>query len=116
MRADSVRVCGGGGSSALWNQIKADVLQRPVHQPRVLETTALGAAMLAGVGVGAFSDLEEAGERLVHIESTFEPRRETGAIYDRHSALYRRLYPNLRDIFWGLGDGEMAIIEGDGTG
>jgi xylulokinase len=104
LRADTLRVCGGGGSSALWNQIKADVLQRPVHQPHVLETTALGAAMLAGVGAGAFSGLEEAGERLVHIERTFEPRRETGAIYDRHFALYRSLYPSLRDTFWGLAD------------
>jgi xylulokinase len=42
LRADTLRVCGGGGASRLWNQIKADVLHRLVLQPRVLETTDPG--------------------------------------------------------------------------
>jgi len=104
LRADTLRVCGGGGASRLWNQIKADVLHRPVLQPRVLETTALGASILAGVGIGMFDGLEEAGERMAHIERTFEPHPEAGAHYDKLFTLYRGLYPSLRDAFRRLGD------------
>jgi xylulokinase len=103
LRVDALRVCGGGGVSRLWNQIKADVLHRPVLQPRVLETTALGASILAGVGIGVFDGLEEAGERMVHIERAFEPHPEAGARYDTLFAIYRSLYPSLRDAFWRLG-------------
>jgi len=104
-RADALRVCGGGGASELWNQVKADVLHRPVLQPRVLETTALGAAMLAGVGIGAFDGLREAGECMVHIEAIFQPRPETRARYDQLFTLYRNLYPRLRDTFRCLSEG-----------
>jgi len=50
-RIDEVRVCGGQSLSWEWNQIKADALHRPVLQPRVLETTALGASSIGIAGM-----------------------------------------------------------------
>ena len=55
-----LRVDGGASRSAPLLQIQADLLGRPVVRPRVVETTALGAAALAGIGVGAL-DVAEFG-------------------------------------------------------
>ncbi len=55
-------------------QFLADILGVSVDRPKVIETTALGAAMLAGVGAGVFSSLTDAGARCVHSEQRYEPR------------------------------------------
>ena len=55
-----VTVVGGGSRSPAWNQIKAGVLGRPIRVPRIREASALGAALLAGVGAGVYGDLDEA--------------------------------------------------------
>ena len=72
--ADEIRVVGGGARSRLWLQMKADVTG---HRVRVLaddEATALGAAMLAGVGAGTFADLDEAIGALTTLDAVaFEP-------------------------------------------
>src|SRR5207247_7222433 len=47
---------GGAGRGRLWPQIMADVLGVPVHIPAVTESSALGAAICAGVGAGVYSD------------------------------------------------------------
>jgi len=82
---------GGGAKSSLWCQIIADVMDIPLSIPEVVETTSLGAAILAGVGVGLFPDVVEAAERMVRIESRCEPRAEWRACYDAIYALYCEL-------------------------
>lgn len=65
MKADSdidileLRVDGGAAANDLLMQFQADVLQAPVVRPKMLETTALGAAYLAGLAVGYWKDQEE---------------------------------------------------------
>lgn len=54
-----LKVDGGAAQNNLLLQLQADLLQRPVSRPQTVETTALGAAMLAGLGVGFWQDLEE---------------------------------------------------------
>ena len=54
-------------------QFLANLVDVSVDRPRVTETTALGAAMLAGVGAGVFSSLDEAGQRCVRSDRRFEP-------------------------------------------
>lgn len=68
-----VRVVGGGARSDLWNQLKADVLGVPYLQLNQTEAAALGSAVLAGFGVGVFSDFEEAVGRFVLPMRRFEP-------------------------------------------
>ena len=58
-------------------QFLADIVGVNVDRPKVIETTALGAAMLAGVGAGVFNSLTEAGVRCVHSEQRFTPLMET---------------------------------------
>ncbi len=62
-RLSSLRVDGGGAKDDLLLQIQADFLGIPVERPKVMETTALGAYYVAGLGVGIFSSTEEIEKR-----------------------------------------------------
>jgi glycerol kinase len=79
MREDSeidlttLRVDGGAVRNDLLMQIQADVLGVPVQRPAVTETTALGAAYLAGLGVGYWKDVNSLAQQWT-VERTFEPR------------------------------------------
>jgi glycerol kinase len=68
----ALRVDGGATANNLLMQMQADVLGIPVHRPRVLETTALGAAFLAGLAVGFWKDVRDL-ERSWQLERVFEP-------------------------------------------
>lgn len=76
-RPQSLRVDGGMVVNDWLCQFLADVLEVTVERPRVTETTALGAAMLAGLGVGAFTSLEELAG-IWHAEQRFSPAMEAG--------------------------------------
>lgn len=81
-------VFGGGASkSDLWCQIVADVLNIKVKVPVVKESTALGAAICAGVGVGVYGSFNEAIDQVVKFEKTFEPIETNRFIYD---GLYKK--------------------------
>jgi glycerol kinase len=78
-----LRVDGGASANDLLMQFQADILQVPVVRPRVLETTALGAAYLAGLAVGYWSSMQEI-ESLWQSARTFEPlMREDEALKRR---------------------------------
>jgi glycerol kinase len=68
-----LRVDGGATANNLLMQFQADLLGVPVVRPRITETTALGAAYLAGLGVGFWSSLDELS-RNWQVERRFEPR------------------------------------------
>jgi len=68
-----LRVDGGAAANNLLLQFQADLLGIPVIRPQVTETTALGAAYLAGVATGVYRDLSELSAQW-HMERTFEPR------------------------------------------
>src|SRR5213083_421013 len=71
-----LRVDGGAAANDLLMQFQADLLQMPVLRPRGLETTALGAAYLAGLTVNLWKSREEVAEYW-KLERRFEPRMET---------------------------------------
>ncbi|MDX2052515.1 MAG: glycerol kinase GlpK [Polyangiaceae bacterium] len=68
----TLRVDGGASQNNLLMQLQADIAQVSVERPRELETTARGAAMLAGIGAGLFSGPEDAA-RLLVVDRRFEP-------------------------------------------
>ena len=94
-----VQVVGGGARSRLWRQIKADVTGLPVALPQTIETTALGAAMLALVGVGLSPSLEDATHQIVRIVEVRDPHPETQACYEEYYQLYRATYHALLPVF-----------------
>jgi xylulokinase len=94
-----LRVVGGGAKSRLWNQIKADVTGLPVGVPEVTETTALGAAFLALVGVGAYTSLSEASEHIVQIRERIDPDPSLQSAYTEAYERYRQTYFALLPVF-----------------
>jgi xylulokinase len=101
-KVEKIRIAGGGAKSELWNQIRADVTGRCIEKLQVLETGTLGAAMLAGLGIGAFKNLTEVSKQMVHIASLVEPEREHTKQYDKMFKIYKRLYPLLKPVFHKL--------------
>jgi L-xylulokinase len=67
-------VCGGGVRSSEWTQLLADVLDIRIEVTDSNEAGARGAAMLAGVGTGQFTDFGQAAERWVHVVRSQNPR------------------------------------------
>jgi autoinducer 2 (AI-2) kinase len=78
---------GGASKGKLWPRIMADVLGLPVSVPRVKESTALGAAMFAGIGAGLYPDVATAARNVVSFEATIDPDPET---HNRYRVLYER--------------------------
>ena len=95
---DEIVFTGGGAKGQLWSQIVADVLGVPVRVPQVKESTALGAAIYAGLGAGIYDDLETVVDRLVRFERTFEPDPTTRTTYDDQYARWRELYARILDL------------------
>jgi xylulokinase len=93
---------GGGSASAVWNQIKADVLQVPIRLPRAAPGAPLGDALAAGVATGVYASFEDAVRRVVRVEREFAPDPALRARYDALYRVYLGLYPALRESFAAL--------------
>jgi xylulokinase len=98
-----VRLSGGGTQSPLWRQILCDVLNTDLAVVNVTEGAAFGAALLAGVGIGVWPDVNAACRSVVETTHRYHPRSESASRYELQYQQYRRLYPALKDIFHGLG-------------
>lgn len=90
-RVTEVRVTGGGEKSAVWNRIKADILGVPVVQILGGGGAPMGAALLAGYGVGVVKDLQEAAARWVRTGTVTEPDPARAAVARRRLARYEEL-------------------------
>lgn len=93
---------GGGGKSSLWRQIIADVCNTPVLLTRCEEHECLGAAILAGVGVGAYPSLEDAAKRTISVVDRNAPDVKTHEEYEKTYQVYVSLYEKLKDSFHEL--------------
>jgi len=97
--ADYLTICGGGSQSRFWNQIKADIIQRPVKPVEIKESACLGAAILASVGIGMFQELQGACSQMLRFKETIEPNTINAAVYEDAYHKYLNIYPGLRPIF-----------------
>lgn len=95
-RLATVRLMGGSTRLELLTQLKATISGRPIHVPEIVEGSALGAALLAGIGCGAFHSAEEAFASLRLRERTYPPDPAAGQLYGRlYQEVYLALYPAL---------------------
>jgi xylulokinase len=90
------RASGGGARSRLWLEIVASVLGLPLERCIVDEGSAFGAALLAGVASGTFSNAQEAVAACIHVRETVEPNAAWAERYADGYARYRALYPAIR--------------------
>ena len=99
---DSVRVCGGGARSALWNQLKATTLRRPVDVLETLEAGVLGATLL-GMVAAASGELPELADHHVRVRTTIDPAPDAQVRADQLYAVYADTYRALEPLFPRLG-------------
>jgi xylulokinase len=90
---------GGASNSRLWTQIKADVTGKTIKVPSSDTATTLGAAILAGVGVGVYRDFREAVEQTIVITRVQEPDMEAHEQYKKYMETYLKLSEALTPIF-----------------
>ena len=95
---DDVYSSGGGTHSALGLKLRATLSGRRFHVMRCPEAVCLGAAMLAGVAVGAYSSFAEAVRVLAREEGVVEPDSVLASTYARQVQQYRALYPALAPV------------------
>jgi L-ribulokinase len=99
------RVINAGGvpqNNAVLNQVYADVLGKPVLVPDGVPTS-LGSGIMALMAAGAYPSIEAAQDALCLPHKTYQPEPKTVAIYER-------LYPLYRDVYFALGEREAAAI------
>lgn len=94
-----VRASGGGTKGALWRQIMASVLEAELVTVNTTEGAAYGAAILAGVGAGAWADVPSASDACIKITGSTQPESSQVEGYQKAYSLYQELYPALRSSF-----------------
>ncbi|NUQ51208.1 MAG: xylulokinase [Phycisphaerales bacterium] len=91
----AIRIGGGAAKSSLWRQIQADVYAMPVALPNTEEGPALGAAIMAGVGAGAWTSVQEACGAIIKDQLVVEPGPDLSR-YQSSREVHASLYPSLR--------------------
>lgn len=114
LSARRARVTNGGARSTLWKQVTADVLGLPLEQITDHPGSSLGAAFVAGKGVGTFAEWGQI-ERFIRVAETIEPDPGVQSVYRDHYAIYREIYERNHSLFLRLGDPGRQGRDGPGT-
>ena len=102
MVINRIHASGGAVRSALWRQMLADVFGTEIVRTNVVEGAAYGAAMLAGIGTKQYANAIEASDALIQVEETIEPDPDSRMVYKDTYAIYRSLYPQLKESYRAL--------------
>lgn len=95
---EQIRASGGGSRSFSWRQIQADIFGKELVTLRTSEGSALGAALLAGVGARIYASVQESARQAIQVKECMAPRPENVRIYNRYYEVYRKLYPTVQDM------------------
>ena len=101
---ERVVMTGGGTRNAVWTRIRADVIGRPVEVVDDPDTTARGAAMIAGVGAGVFADFHAAARDMAAPTSVVTPDPAAVSTYDELYQVYTHLVDVLAPVSHRLAD------------
>jgi xylulokinase len=104
LSSSEVRASGGGGRSALWRQMQADMFDTDIVTINSSEGGALGVALLAGVGTGVYKSVPEACDTVIKAVSRQKPNKGNADVYRRCYPVYRNLYAVLKQSFRDIGD------------
>lgn len=102
IKPETMLVTGGGSRSELWRQMMADVFHCPVKTIGNEQGPALGAAILAGVGVGMYRDIQTACDRVVETSLAEKPDENRSEIYEQYYSLFAGLYQQMKESFHTL--------------
>ena len=97
-KLDRFIAVGGATRNRFWMQNKADIVGRSIEIPDVEEASPLGAAILAGIGIGLYENEEDAYQRVRRVGTTYDPDPHRSAKYSEWFRIYRDLYPATREV------------------
>lgn len=104
VKPESIVAIGGATNNTFWMQNKADVVGRPIEVPELDEAVPLGAAILAGIGVGLYRDEQDAFQHVTRPGRVYQPNRELTAKYAEWFKTFEQVYPALKDLHGRLHD------------
>jgi len=103
-RPSSIRLSGGGGKSAFWHQMFADIFAAHVSTLETQEGSAYGAALLALIGTGEYASARELCDRAIKESVVKEPQPETAKLYETRYQVFHSLYPALRAAYRAISE------------
>jgi Sugar (pentulose and hexulose) kinases len=95
---DKIRATGGGASSSLWLQMKADILNKTVISLGAAQSGTLGCIMLAGLACGIYKSMEEAEKIFIKERQTYYPNSQKHEEYKRIYKKYKKLYSAVKSV------------------
>lgn len=97
--AKQIVAVGGGASSKLWLQIRADIFGKEIHIPEYNEAGTLANAILCYTALGIFNSIEDAQREMVRYKETYRPRDNNVEIYQRNFEKYQRFYKLAKEFY-----------------
>ena len=95
VEVERIRATGGGTRSEWWTQLKSDMLGVPIEVASQPEPGTFGAALLAGLGIGIYKDIDEASSIMAGTSKKYYPRSERADLHMERLETYRKLVPTL---------------------
>ena len=95
---ERIRISGGGAKSTLWRQILSDIMRHPLSVVEVTEGAAMGAALLAGTGVGIWDSVQAACDSTISVHEQSFPGDAEPVYADLHER-FKELYPRLKGFY-----------------
>lgn len=89
---------GGGAHSKEWMQMKADMLNIPITALKTVDAGTVGSAMLTGIAIGVFDNLEDAASHMIEETVTYYPRSSMHEKYSKVYQKYRNVYQAIRPL------------------
>jgi xylulokinase len=100
MKFEEVICSGGGAKSPIWNQMKADILNKKIiTTTNDQDAACLGAAIIAGKAIGLYKNVKDASEKVIKIQNEYLPNPKNRVTYDNLYKKYIMLYESLVELF-----------------
>ena len=100
VKIEKLRISGGGSQSSTAMQLTADIFNLAAEQPHTYETSALGAAIDAAVGLKIFSDFKSAIKSMTRTGEVFDPIPENSKIYkELFNEVYMKMYKKMKPLY-----------------
>jgi sugar (pentulose or hexulose) kinase len=105
VKIEKLRVSGGGSQSNVAMQLTADIFNMPAERPHTFETSALGAAIDAAVGLKLHSSFDLAVKAMTRVGTVYEPKPENVKVYrELFDTVYMKLYGRLQPLYGKIRD------------
>lgn len=95
IESEKIISSGGGSNSDVWNQMKADILNKEVMVMESKEAASLGCAILAAVDMEYFGNVEEAVRKIVKVRTIYKPQEQNKSYYEKQYELFLDIYDRL---------------------